>query len=434
MKKIFSFILISFILFINLFMPISVLAETNWKYEVKTFGIIRGDFKTLADCQADQIFFNKAKAYTIGDCTAYTLSTSSSDPVLINNKNIQDQVINVTPKINVAENKSIYKMLAPFAGITCMDWSGVDKTCIGNDIGKYLNIIFKLIIGLCAALAVMMLIIYGIAYMGEESIFGKVEAKSKMFSAVLGLLIALGAWALLNTINPDLTGKNGLNISAVSADITNSSQYRLAETQNTIGAKQFKRTSYYNQIKTISSSKNIPHCLMQVAIQRESGGNSSVGHDEDVPSVNVISRRDFILSGKKFDGTTFTPGDRNDAKITDKSFINTDHSSSYLKAPNPSASDLGLDWRFSHSIGMFGVTFGPKNIDPSGAKNIYNDPNADISKAISIMQGFYNKCGQNIEATWRAYGSGSCTGNNPFTNAETAIRVDLYNQCLNQDN
>lgn len=137
----------------------------------------------------------------------------------INAKMPGDPAIPITPKINVAENKSIYTMLAPIGDITCMDSSGQDPKCITNDIGKYLNIIFKLAIGICAALAVIMLIINGVKYMGDESVFGKTEAKKQMFGAIVGLLIALGAWALLNTINPALTGQNGLNISSANVEI-----------------------------------------------------------------------------------------------------------------------------------------------------------------------------------------------------------------------
>ena len=142
--------------------------------------------------------------------TKNTTSTTSTN---------KDDSVPVTPNINVAENKSIYKMLVPLPGITCMDSSGQDPNCIPNDIGKYLNFIFKFAIGVCAALAVIMLIIAGVTYMGDESVFGKTEAKKKMFSAIIGLLIALGAWALLNTINPALTGKGGLIISSANVEI-----------------------------------------------------------------------------------------------------------------------------------------------------------------------------------------------------------------------
>jgi lipoprotein-anchoring transpeptidase ErfK/SrfK len=88
-----------------------------------------------------------------------------------------------------------------------------------ENMGDYFNIIFKIAIGLCAALAVVMIVISGIQYMGDESVFSKTEAKSKITSAIFGLLIALGSWALLNTINPDLLGGKGVNIKQVSAEI-----------------------------------------------------------------------------------------------------------------------------------------------------------------------------------------------------------------------
>lgn len=103
----------------------------------------------------------------------------------------------VTPKTDTPVNSGVYNLLAPIGG---MDTAP-------NDMGDYFNKIFLIIIGLCGALAVVMLIIGGIQYMGEDSIFGKTEAKKKISSAILGLAIALCAYALLNTINPDLLGK-----------------------------------------------------------------------------------------------------------------------------------------------------------------------------------------------------------------------------------
>ena len=136
-----------------------------------------------------------------------------------------DVSVPVTPKIGVSQNKTVYEFLAPVVGLNRMNSAGNDPTCtiatgcIGNNIGDYLNVIFKLGIGICAALAVIMLIINGITYMGDESIFAKTEAKSKIYSAILGLLIALGAWALLNTINPALTGKGGVSIEQASVEV-----------------------------------------------------------------------------------------------------------------------------------------------------------------------------------------------------------------------
>ena len=122
------------------------------------------------------------------------------------------KAVSFDPSQTPTDTGSDYKLLAPIGG------SPTIKT---NDIGNYFNILFTTAIGLCGALAVIMIVIGSIQYMGDESIFGKTEAKGKIFSAIFGLIIALGAFALLNTIDPSLTGKNGLNVAQVTATIVN---------------------------------------------------------------------------------------------------------------------------------------------------------------------------------------------------------------------
>jgi hypothetical protein len=243
----------------------------------------------------------------------------------------------------------------------------------------------------------------------------------------------------LNTINPKLVN-NQITIDSVDVGVmplSEGEQYRLAQTQTSVSSKKFARSSYYDQLKTISAQYGIPHCLLQVAIQRESAGGAGaklVGHDEDVASAGIRSRREFIASGIKFNKSTFAAG----IGLGDKKLMNTDHGTPYHSAPNPNAADLGLDWRFSHSIGLFGVTFGPNNLPISGAKAVYDSVAVDMGIAAKTMNAFYTKCSKNVEWTWRAYASGSCKGgtngsSDLFVNKETPIRVDLYNQCVAQD-
>ncbi|MCC6323388.1 hypothetical protein IT400_01200, partial [Candidatus Nomurabacteria bacterium] len=92
--------------------------------------------------------------------------------------------------------KEDYTLLAPIGDTTKID--GTTK------VGDYLNTILLIAIGLCGALAVIMIVIYGVQYMGDESVFGKTEAKSHIMAAIMGLLLALGAYTILNTINPNL--------------------------------------------------------------------------------------------------------------------------------------------------------------------------------------------------------------------------------------
>ncbi len=69
---------------------------------------------------------------------------------------------------------------------------------------RYFNIMFKLFIGICAVLAMVMIVWGGIEYITSELISGKEAGKERVLNAVFGLLLALGAFALLNTINPQL--------------------------------------------------------------------------------------------------------------------------------------------------------------------------------------------------------------------------------------
>ena len=119
-------------------------------------------------------------------------------------------IIQVNPR--VAKSKPSwekYTLLAPFAGFNEAP----------ENVGDYLNKIFVIGIALCGALAVVMLVVAGILYMGEESIFGKTKWREQMKNALFGLLIALSAYALLNTIDPRLLGGGGVNIRAVTIEL-----------------------------------------------------------------------------------------------------------------------------------------------------------------------------------------------------------------------
>jgi hypothetical protein len=73
-----------------------------------------------------------------------------------------------------------------------------------NDLSAYLDNMFKLGIALCTGLAVLMIIIGGIQYVSSDAWSKKTDGKDRIVAALFGLLIALGSYALLKTINPDL--------------------------------------------------------------------------------------------------------------------------------------------------------------------------------------------------------------------------------------
>lgn len=104
-----------------------------------------------------------------------------------------------------------YVPLAPLPGVGV----GGGATTLSN----YLESIFKIGIGLAGVFAVLMIIIAGIEYIGgAASPSARSDARKRITNALLGLILALGAWLILNTINPALLNK-GLNVTPVAVPV-----------------------------------------------------------------------------------------------------------------------------------------------------------------------------------------------------------------------
>ncbi len=92
-----------------------------------------------------------------------------------------------------------YQPLAPLPGIGDGTTAG---TQAANNLPLYLVAMFKFIIGLAAVMAVVQITIGGIQYMSTDAIGGKSDGKERINQAILGLLLAIGAYLILYTVNP----------------------------------------------------------------------------------------------------------------------------------------------------------------------------------------------------------------------------------------
>jgi hypothetical protein len=101
-----------------------------------------------------------------------------------------------------------YTPLAPLPG------TGVNGNDSSVNLQSYIPGIIKLIIGIAGALAVIMIVIGGVQYLSTDAIGGKSEGKEKITNALIGLLLAIGAFVILNTINPGTLQLN-LNLKPV---------------------------------------------------------------------------------------------------------------------------------------------------------------------------------------------------------------------------
>ena len=189
--------------------------DTRWYFN--TAKNIQGPYNSPGDCERqleDYIKKNNLTAGSAGACEQKT--TTEAEAIKASQTNAPVPISSQAP---VTQKKTIYRLLAPIPGLTCIDDTGSDKNCVKGGIGEYLNIIFKIGIGLCGVLAVVMLVINFIGYMSSESFTEKANFKQKFWGPIGGLLLALGAYAILTTINPALTGKEGLTIDQVGVTV-----------------------------------------------------------------------------------------------------------------------------------------------------------------------------------------------------------------------
>jgi hypothetical protein len=96
-----------------------------------------------------------------------------------------------------------YNLLQPLPGVGSV-YNPISTPGQPTNLSSYLNPMITVFIGICAVLAVVMILFGGIEYMTSELISSKEAGKERIRNALLGLVLALGAWTILYTINPNL--------------------------------------------------------------------------------------------------------------------------------------------------------------------------------------------------------------------------------------
>lgn len=91
-----------------------------------------------------------------------------------------------------------------------------EQLCQINWIGQYISGIYRYGISLAAVLAVVMVMVGGFIWLSSGGSADKIKtAKSFIGSAFAGLLLALFAFVILNTINPRLVNLDPLKIQSI---------------------------------------------------------------------------------------------------------------------------------------------------------------------------------------------------------------------------
>ncbi|MBU1179069.1 pilin [Patescibacteria group bacterium] len=106
-----------------------------------------------------------------------------------------------------ATNKSLAEILVPNETFTAHNQTSNPPTV--KPFSSYANDVLKFAIVLGGILAVVVITVGGFEYIMAGGNTSTVEkAKNRIWQAILGLLVIIGAWLILSTINPDLVNLN----------------------------------------------------------------------------------------------------------------------------------------------------------------------------------------------------------------------------------
>lgn len=127
-------------------------------------------------------------------------------------------------------------LLAPVSGfaadfVPLVPVPGIDLAQIDN-IGDYVNALFQLAVGIGAALAVLMIIIAGFKYMTSEAIEDFKSARSDIVRTIVGFLLLLSVWLILNVINPNLTNLEAINFNVLAPSAAEQARFEAEREAN----------------------------------------------------------------------------------------------------------------------------------------------------------------------------------------------------------
>ncbi|MDQ5911884.1 MAG: hypothetical protein QG568_97, partial [Patescibacteria group bacterium] len=133
------------------------------------------------------------KSSTPIDTPVVTIPSTSQSPQQSSQQTSQNSTSNTSGGLS-------YTLLAP---IKTFFPSGSVNISDGG-LGVYLNNMYRIGIAVATGLALVMIVVGGLQYVSTDSIQGKSDGKGRIQDALIGLLLALTSYIILNQINPNL--------------------------------------------------------------------------------------------------------------------------------------------------------------------------------------------------------------------------------------
>jgi uncharacterized membrane protein len=119
--------------------------------------------------------------------------------------------------IAYAQSETTYEFMQPL-GLPGFGGDDGQITISQSSFAEYVNTLIQVAIGFAILLSVIMVIAGGVEYMGARSVTNKDDAKDRISKAIGGLVLALSAVVILQTINPNLVELKALEEVSVQGD------------------------------------------------------------------------------------------------------------------------------------------------------------------------------------------------------------------------
>lgn len=124
--------------------------------------------------------------------------------------------IQFTPQIGIPGSEFEQGVGVAIGGTVTKNGS---KTLVANLISRYVNSLYSWGLSVVGIFAVLMLMAGGILWITSGGDTARIESAKKMITNIfLGSILLLGAWFLLNTINPNLVKPANIEITTISKE------------------------------------------------------------------------------------------------------------------------------------------------------------------------------------------------------------------------
>ncbi len=237
-------------------------------------------------------------------------------------------------------------------------------------IGEYLAASFKYIVIIAGIAATARLIFAGFLWATPTG--SKDEARTMIVQSISGLMLAIGGYTILYTVNPKLVSFAEISLPFVFGQEINYTTIDPAIFQSITGTAPPSQAETIANAQKFGQDAGLPKCFMDTIMAMESGGKQNlIGHDENFRrnTKPVEARQTFLISGKKYSGATFTPPVSDSSQYDYKKYNSAktinDDADTFVNSPP----DYGLDWRFTHGFGAGQITFNG-NSTCDGARGI----------------------------------------------------------------